>query len=388
MTATDLSDEWTKGYLRGLAETANGTKPIHLRTVGRYRNVATETAQSSWAPIDLTDALAGHDVERPAMLCRTDGVALLYAARTHQFAGESESCKTWCALLVAAQTLNTATGRVLWIDFEDDQHGIVARLRSLGVDPEAIRTRFVYLRPEEPLVARDGRATAGGVDFGQVLTEPFDLAIIDGVTESMGNEGLDLMSNADVATWSRRLPKRIATATGAATASIDHVVKNAESRGRFAIGGQHKLAGLTGAAYRFDVVKRLARATDEPVEGVVTISVMKDRPGHVRAHAVEDRVGTLELTAWPDGGVTARIVPPGDSVTTPNLLLVKRIVDYLNQYDGAAKGVIERDVEGNTEAIRDALRWLADTQRGWVQIRHIGSAHRHHLTDAGRAEFQ
>ena len=126
MTATDLSDEWTKGYLRGLAETANGTKPIDLRTVGRYRNVATETAQSSWAPIDLTDALAGHDVERPAMLCRTDGVALLYAARTHQFAGESESCKTWCALLVAAQTLNTATGRVLWIDFEDDQHGIVA----------------------------------------------------------------------------------------------------------------------------------------------------------------------------------------------------------------------------------------------------------------------
>ena len=59
-----------------------------------------------------------------------------------------------------------------------------------------------------------------------------------------------------------------------------------------------------------------------------------------------------------------RIVPPGDSVTTPNLLLVKRIVDYLNQYDGAAKGVIEHDVEGNTEAIRDALRWLADTQHG------------------------
>jgi len=34
--------------------------------------------------------------------------------------------------------------------------------------------------------------------------------------------------------------------TGAGVLMLDHVVKSEESRGRYAIGGQHKLAGLTG----------------------------------------------------------------------------------------------------------------------------------------------
>lgn len=342
--------------------------------------------RSSWTPVDLTDALAGIDVPPPTLLARTDNACLLYAGRIHQFAGESESCKTWAALAAVAAVLMTG-GTVLWVDFEDDANGIVARLRSLMVPVEAIEARFTYLRPEEPLAARDGRATAGGVDFGAVVNRSYTLAIVDGVTEAMTTEGLELMSNTDVAVWSRRVPKRIAKATGAAVVVIDHVTKNAETRGRYALGGGHKLAGLTGAAYRFDIIRRIKRATSEPVTGAVMITITKDRPGHVRAHSDEERAGVLELTSYPDGGMTITIIPPGGADSAPDSGLINRIVDHLERYDGSTKNGIMADVEGKQEAIRAALKWMAAPERLWISIERVGQSHRHSLTDKGREEL-
>jgi hypothetical protein len=344
------------------------------------------TETSTWQAVDLTDALTGVDVPGPTVLARTDGVRLLYAGRTHQFAGESESCKTWAALVAAGEVLGDG-GSVLWIDFEDDANGIVARLRSLMVDTEDVRQRFVYVRPDEPLAARDGKATAGGVDFANLLDRAYTLAVIDGVTEAMATEGLDLISNADIAKWSRLLPKRIAAVTGAAVVCIDHVVKNSDTRGRFAIGGQHKLAGLTGAAYRFDVTRKLSRAIREPVYASITITVVKDRPGHVRAHAAGDTVGVLEVNSYPDGSVTAAIVPSGAASRTPDLALVMLIVDYLRQYDGATKNTLTTEVTGKAEAIREAITWMVEPERGWIRIERVGQAHRHFLTDAGKADM-
>ena len=344
-------------------------------------------AASTWTPVDLSDALAGVDVAPPTLLHRTDGVPLLYEGRTHQFAGESESCKTWAALLAVADVLE-AGGRVLWIDFEDDDRGIVARLRSLMVPTASIAQRFTYIRPEEPLTTRDGRATGGAVAFGQLLDQSFALAVVDGVTEAMTTEGLDPMSNTDAAVWSRRVPKPIASRTGAAVVVIDHVTKAGDTRGRYAIGGQHKLAGLTGAAYRFDATTRLSRAMGaEPVTGAVTVTITKDRPGYVRAHAVSDRVATLEITAYPDGGVIGRLRPVGEVSTVPESALLGRIAEYLATYEGAAKMRIETEVEGRAESIRAALTWMAAPDRAWVLIERVGNAHRHTLTEAGRKEL-
>jgi hypothetical protein len=338
---------------------------------------------STWTPVDLTEALSGIDVPGPVILERTDGVTLLYAGRTHQFAGESESCKTWAALAAVADVLADG-GTVLWIDFEDDDRGIVARLRAMMVPVEAIRERFTYIHPEEPLANLYGVVTPGGLDFGHLLERRFDLAVIDGVTEAMTTEGLDMMSNADIATWSRRLPKRLA-ATGAATVMIDHVTKSTEGRGRYAIGGQHKLAGLTGAAFRFDVIRPLARAVGaDPVTGSVKVSVMKDRPGHVRAHAVDDVIGMLELTSYADGSLSVKLAAPGTTSSTPDIALMGRIAEHLERYEGATKNALVAEVQGKTDAIREALKWMADPARGWVLIERSGQSHRHHLTDDGR----
>ena len=62
---------------------------------------------------------------------------------------------------------------------------------------------------------------------------------------------------------------------------------------RFALGGQHKLAGLTGAAYKFTTAKFFTRATGtEPVVGRVIITVEKDRPGYVRGRTDEGGSGS------------------------------------------------------------------------------------------------
>ena len=340
---------------------------------------------TTWAPIDLTDALGGADVPPPVILHRTDGVPLLYAGRTHQFLGESESCKSWAAQVAVAEVLR-AGEPVLYIDYEDDERGVVSRLLALLVPADVIRAGLTYLRPDEPLMTRDGRATQGAVDLGTVLeARRYALAVIDGVTEAMTTEGLDPMGNADVALWSRRLPKRIANQCGSAVLVIDHVAKGSDTAGRFAIGGQHKLSGLSGASYRFDVQRPFSRAMGaDPVTGAIKVTVTKDRPGYVRGHAADKVVGIFELTSYPDASVTASLRPAGEAKVGPDMALVERVLDYLHQYDGASKSRIEQDVEGRAENIRQALRWLTEQTEPMVRIERVGNSHRHYLTEAGR----
>jgi hypothetical protein len=254
-------------------------------------------------------------------------------------------------------------------------------LRALGVPADVIAAHLVYLRPDEALYDRHGNPTPGAVALDEVLgTRSFRLAVIDGVTEAMTTEGLELVDNADVARWIRMLPKRIAT-LGPAVVVVDHLAKMTDAEGRYAIGGQHKLAGVTGAAFKFVTIRPLSRATGtEPVEGTVAVAVTKDRPGHVRAFAVEGKIGTLTVTAWPDGGVTCRLVPPGEEV--PDSRLVRRILEHLDHYDGSSVRAIEAAVEGKALALRGATAWLVDA--GQVRVERKGNAHLHFLTDSGR----
>lgn len=342
---------------------------------------------STWRAVDLTDALSGIDIEPPTFLARTDNVRLLYSGRVHWFQGESESLKSWAAQVAVADVLAEG-GCCLYFDFEDDDRGVVARLRSLGVKPELLadQSRFRYVRPDEALYGRDHRALRGVVDLAAHLEHPWTIAVIDGVTEAMTTEGLELKDNTDVARWIRLLPRRIA-ATGAAVACIDHLAKAKESQGRYAVGGQHKLAGVTGATYKFVATKRLARAIGvDPRTGKSSVTVEKDRPGWVRARTEADStIAVFEVTAWPDGGVTTRLLPPADAKGVPEWLHVAGILEYLTNYDGAATRRITEEVKGGTELIRDALVWLVSN--GWVTVTHVGNAHRHSITDKGRAEL-
>jgi hypothetical protein len=371
-----------------VAAGTNGSEPRHEDEPGwvpveERAGPAEDRLPTTWTPVDLTNALAGDDVEPPSLLERSDGFCLLYRGRTHAFQGESESCKSWGVQLGVKQTIERGEN-VLYIDFEDDAAGVVARLRSLGLTVEQIAAHFVYIRPDEPLNGRKGEATPASSDLLDACEgRHFALAIVDGVTEAMTAEGLSLVDNSDVAEWMRRLPRRLAR-TGAAVVVLDHLPKDRMSQGRYALGGQHKLSGLSGAAYKFTTLKWFSRATGlEPVEGRVLITVEKDRVGHVRARANEDKVGELRLTAWPDGGVTAAI-DPVDGVLPTDRKVAGRILAHLSVYDGSSKNGIEQAVEGRAATVREALAWM--TEQGWIRVERKGNGHLHWLTDAGRVE--
>lgn len=352
-------------------------------------NEPATVARSSWSPVDLEDALAGGDVPGPEVMHRTDGVALLYPRKTHAFIGESESGKTWAALLAAVEVLH-AGGAVLWIDFEDNAHTAVGRLRSLGAEVDAIRSRFHYLQPSEQLVNRSGAFTAGAAALGELLeANAYRLAVVDGVTEGMAVEGLDPLGTVDFATWNERLLRRIAAA-GPAVVFVDHVPKNTDNRGRYALGSQHKISGLSGAAYVFEVGTALRRATGgEPTNGAVHVSVTKDRPGWVRARAVSvdqiARVATLELTAYPDGGITARMVPPDRTTAAPPADIQARILAFVKTYPGCTKNAMKEGVNGKAETIGRATVWLAEA--GYLEVDTAGRSHLHTITDAGTAHL-
>jgi hypothetical protein len=221
---------------------------------------------TTWAPVPLDDILAGdYTPPAPTMLSRVDGRCLLYAERSHSVSAEPEALKTWLALGASAEQL-AAGHTVLYIDFEGSAAEIVGRLRALGVNPEAIRRRFIYLRPDEPLAA--GALT----DLDTALARKPTVSVVDGVTEAFNVQGLSPLDNSDVATWLELLPRRIVRA-GSAPLLLDHVVKDKEQRGRYSIGAQHKLAGVD-VAYSMHVVEPFGRGKD----GVVTIKVQKDRP--------------------------------------------------------------------------------------------------------------
>jgi len=162
-----------------------------------------------------------------------------------------------------------------------------------------VRRNFQYLRPNEPLTD-DARS-----DYAEVLAFSPDLLVIDGQTEAYGVVGLDGDKNKDIAAF-LALVARPAAAAGAAVVLIDHVVKNPQDRGDWALGGQHKRAGIDVA---YHVVK--GRQFGRGLHGERRLIIAKDRDGHVRGYG--SKTGAIfhldsdgdTATAWLDAPTEA-----------------------------------------------------------------------------------
>lgn len=296
-------------------------------------------APPTWAPVDLAAILSGdHEPIVPTLFPRSDGVCLLYPGLTHSFHGESESGKSLLAQIEAIRILEDG-GRVLYIDFESDAASVVMRLEEFGATRSHIVERFTYLNPEvKPEVAREVHA------WIDVLKGKYDLAVIDGVTDALGIWGYSIQDNDDIAKWQRELPGKIARKTGAAVVMIDHVTKSADTRGRFAIGGQAKLASLTGAAYTVEANPPLGRGR----VGTIIVRVGKDRPGYVRGHGGEprasDRTQEVARVTIDSVGEIPRVVV--DGFTDPDAVREYRFTGFMEK--------LSRELESSTEPKSEA----------------------------------
>ncbi|WP_329572986.1 AAA family ATPase [Streptomyces sp. NBC_01361] len=363
--------------------------PDTLALMEYNRRIHDPAPRSAWAPVNVADIIAGRvRVEPPEILMRADGAALLYPGKTHMFYGESESGKSWLALIAIAEQL--AAGRsALFVDFESDAVTVVGRLMALGADPVALGERFAYVRPD----AAPKPGTAEGDAFAELLGQRFAVAVVDGSTDAYMLYGLNPNEQTDIASFTRQLPNRLAESTGAAVVLIDHVVKSNDGRGRFPIGGQHKLSAVTGAAFYVEPGK--GESIGAGKRGVMVMRVTKDRPAQVRARsgAYRDSDRTQEsarVVLDSTGEISAFEVLAPDSLDTASgeakpfvpTLLRSRIEEFLNAYPGASRTAITDGVKGMKSRVSDALADMVS--EGLVDVRAKsgkGGGYAHFLAD-------
>lgn len=324
-------------------------------------SLANPPATTTWSPVDLAPVLAGEYLDPPpTMLHRTDGVALLYDGAVHVIAGESESGKTWLALIAALELLQNDEP-VVFVDFEDRADRVVGRLLGLGATFDQIAANFSYIRPDRPL-DDDGRAQLAPHLTGARLV------ILDGVTEAMTLHGYDLNSNADTALYLALLPRWIAD-HGPAVVMIDHLPKDKEKHDRHAIGAQHKLAGIDGVQYLVKMIQPFARGR----RGLARVDIGKDRPGHVRQQAHGRTIAEFTLDASGDELVLiAHLMPvvhqaDGDAGTFEPTHLMEKISRYVQANPGMSKKAIESAMNGKTDTKRLALELLVT--RGYIGVK-------------------
>jgi hypothetical protein len=328
---------------------------------------------SSWAPVDFAAVLDG-DLTSPTaqVLTRRDGKNLLYPYAVHSISGEPGSLKTWVALLAIVQQLEDGHNAA-FIDFEDRAESVAARLLKIGANPDHLRDpdRWRYVRPDGPL------NPAGTTDLDAAVTG-CSITVIDGVTEVMNLHGMSINDNDDVARYVMMLPRRIAD-HGPAVLQIDHVTKDSETRGRYAIGGQHKLAAITGTAMKALVV----RSGGKGEHGVVKLVIDKDKHGDVGATG--HTIGEFHLDDTTPGQAYAWLDHPTASVDEHGhfrpTTLMRRVSDVLLATPHPMSlREIRLAVKGKNESIAQAVDALA--REGHIRIEEgpNRTAHHHLIT--------
>jgi hypothetical protein len=341
---------------------------------------------TSYRAVDLSELL---DTPRKRLLptvgSRSDEAGLLYRGLIHSVSGESEAGKSWFCSLLARQELEQGNS-VVYLDYEDNDEGIVDKLLTIGTSMAHIHQRFRYIGPTEPLAA--------GATLDDLTTELADhrptLVVLDGVTEAMVMQGLEMKDNSDVAKYLAALPKRIAAhPCRPAVLQADHMVKDVESRSRYAIGGVHKLNGIDGVNYQLEKVRGIGIGLRSRSRLVLT----KDRRGQVRQHGIEHgpsrwHVGNFVLDSRDADHADARIYPPfpdeqggvktdGRTEEVAHLDLMTTVAKRLADHGPTSQTKIRNAVCVNSAELRAAVRDLE--QQGHVETRGRGSATRLHL---------
>ena len=341
--------------------------------------------ESSWKPVDLTPFFDGSYVKPKATLfLRSDDEGLLYPGRVHSFYGESESGKSWLAQIVVAQQLKMFR-KVIYIDFESEAADLVNRLQLLQVTQAEILQNFIYIKPDS---ARDH---SDPYWLGILKPGSAELVIIDGVTEALTMWGGETKDNDAITRWMRLFPRAIAEQSGACVVQIDHVTKDKETRGRFAIGGQAKLATIDGAAFLIEPLEVLAPGRT----GTLTVRVTKDRLGAIRKVAgmyrksdrtQEAAIVTVDSTR--PSHIEFIISPPmmeEEALALKSEKLDSGIVNFIHANVGATKSRVIRGVEGDDKTLLARVDELI--MEGILENHGTAKGYSLHVSSAGKTKF-
>jgi hypothetical protein len=270
---------------------------------------------------DLGALLSGEAAldDQPALLFRSDGQALLYSAALNALNAEPGAGKTWLAL-VASLALSRAGEHALYLDAESTAPAMAERLRALGAEPSDLG-QLHYHVVGGPLRDAEQAWLRRQVDDLAVR-----LVVVDSLGEVLAACGVDTNSDAETARALASIFRPLAR-LGACVLLLDHVTKNLEDRGRWAIGSQRKLAAIDGAAYSLGVVQPWARGAS----GSARLVLAKDRRGWVGP--IDKTAADVRFDAWPDGGLRVSLTPP-KADDTPMPGTVAHVVGALESAGG------------------------------------------------------
>ena len=325
---------------------------------GRCRDCGHELdAEShSWRPSSLI-ARAAEPPEPPTI------GALLYPRKRIVLSGETESLKTWLALILAKAEMDAGYA-VAWADLDAMGPGeLLARFRALGVADDVVDRLFLYYEPSERLVKER---------LVEVCQEIADrgvrLFVADAFNPFLNLHGLDPGSTSDVETFWREVASPI-TDAGAAPTLLDHVAKNPDARGKYAYGSERKASGAI-----VHIGFRLLEPFTRGGTGRSLLTTHKDRPGYLP----RPTLGRLVLVSDGDA-VTYRLEDDrshaGDGFRPT--FLMERVSERLEaQVERKSQRWIEENVTGKGTVIRKALEVLVDegyvgheAGRGYLSVR-------------------
>jgi hypothetical protein len=234
----------------------------------------TDQERDSWVPQNLNDL-----PETPPVKPDLGATHLVYPGKRHVFSGPPESAKTLAAYCILIQIARQG-GLGILIDFEMGGYDARKRLHELGAAREEI-DRILYIEPEQPATAQRVMPL---IDLNPILV------VIDASAGVYALEGLDDNKRLDVEKVSMLYIRQF-WRNQISTILIDHVVKDGESRGRYAIGSERKLGGAD-VHLGFETIKEISRGS----KGKYKLTTHKDRGGFLKRGYLAD----LNLDSDPD----------------------------------------------------------------------------------------
>lgn len=291
--------------------------------------------------LQTLDALIGVPFEpiMPTLLCYDGQERGLFYPNAHNLvAAPGGVGKSWIQAVTMHQQIVRGL-HVAVIDYEMNMRNWFDRFRTLGATDSEL-SLVHYCQPDEALEVVQAYGVRYLTQALQMLTNELQriselgtlsYVCIDGVTNAMVANTLNMSDNADVAKFWALLPQRIVQLTGAGVGLCDHVPKGAKGDAVMPLGGQHKVAVTTGSAFTARAVSALYKYP-HPHDGDIIMRCIKDRHGEVGAQGSE--LAHVVLSPTRQGLITYQVLPySGDAVNVANTQRDKvlQAISELNQ---------------------------------------------------------